>query len=94
MGVIEMSELIKSLQSTLSLLGIVVSEWKAREEARKRKEEADAMVVKYKVKSHSMDTQEEIDEAKFRATFPDYFKMYSDLDDVCPLSSYTFVQFS
>jgi hypothetical protein len=61
----------------------VVSEWKAREEARKRKEDADAMTVKYKVKSHSMDTQEEIDEAKFRATFPDYFKMYSDLDEVC-----------
>lgn len=62
----------------------MVSEWKAREEARKRKEEADAVTVKYKVKSHSMETQEEIDETKFRSTFPDYFKMYSDLDeDVC-----------
>eukprot|EP00026_Physarum_polycephalum_P000014 Phypoly_transcript_00014.p1 GENE.Phypoly_transcript_00014~~Phypoly_transcript_00014.p1 ORF type:complete len:3744 (+),score=763.97 Phypoly_transcript_00014:755-11233(+) len=71
----------KAMESTLSLFGVVVSEWKAREEARKRKEEADAMTVKYKVKSHSMDTQEEIDEAKFRATFPDYFKMYSDLDE-------------
>jgi hypothetical protein len=67
------------------LLGVVVSEWKAREDARRRKEEAEALTVKYKVKSHNMDTQEEIDEVKFRAMFPDFFKLYSDLDDVCIL---------
>lgn len=65
----------------MSLLSVVVSEWKAQEEEKRQREEAAAQVVKYKVKEHSMETQEEIDEAKFRAAFPDYFKMYSDLDD-------------
>jgi hypothetical protein len=74
------NEVLTVLQSTLSLLSVVVSEWKAREEEKKRKEEIEAQAVKYKVKTHTMETQEEIDEAKFRAAFPDYFKLYSDLD--------------
>lgn len=73
--------LTNDYQSTLSLLSVVVSEWKAQEEEKRQREEVAAQTVKYKVKEHSMETQEEIDEAKFRASFPDYFKMYSDLDE-------------
>ncbi|EFA84854.1 type A von Willebrand factor domain-containing protein [Heterostelium album PN500] len=70
------------LRSVDSIFRIFIEEYKHQEEERKAAEAEAAQTVKFRTKSHKMETMEERDERVFLTSFPNFYKEFSDLEDI------------
>ncbi|KAK3603576.1 hypothetical protein CHS0354_028005 [Potamilus streckersoni] len=74
-------EVTEDLLSTLSIiLRLVISSWEAAEDRRRRAEEENASLYRYKSQTHGDERNDEaIEEEEFRESFPVYLESYQDL---------------
>ncbi|GAM17980.1 hypothetical protein SAMD00019534_011550 [Acytostelium subglobosum LB1] len=76
------------LDSLDMIFRIFIQEYKLQEEERRRVEEEESQTVKFRTKSHKMETLEERDEKVFLSSFPNFYKEFSDLEDIQIVAEY------